>query len=1077
MGASRPLEELVPRRALSSFLMAACCCLSSPLIGPEPALSQNPAFEQKTTPSRAVTQYQVRFWSGPEIGLSNPILALSRDSFGGLWLGTESGLFRFDGISFIRVALEASGPVTSIASASDALWIAAGGRLHRIDDPVSGIPHQVSDPRPGAAALSLQVDSGDLWVGTDQGLIRQTLDGFELVPFADSRPREVSFLTVAPSGQLYAVAEGTVWSVDDDQLTPISASTWPPTETVNSLAAGPEAIFAATDAGIFRWSGSTWNRASSLAASRVLTDREGSLWALSGGSLLRFAGDGRERLTEEEGLAAEASVLLEDGDGCLWVGGRGLSLLDPGELIAYTAREGLPESPVRTVLEDSTGRIWIGTDGGGLSVLSAGSIETFTVAQGLPSEVILSLAQTPDGSVWAGTASNGLIRWSGGRFQTLDSSSGLPGDSVTALTTDAEGRLWIGTLGAGASRFDGDGFATITSEDGLASNLVRSLIADSQGAVWVGTEGGLSRWLEGKIKTLTRRDGLAGDLILSLLEDDDSLWVGTDAGLSRVTPSGIRTYDRSDGLPSESIAQIQRSEDRLWLCTNKGLFSLELAQLEELDFGRRSTLTPFRPRGAPHECNGYSQPASAKARDGVLWFAALDGVLALEPSAVAAPLPAKIRIAQLWADGEPVSLKSPVRLLPRVRSIDIDVTSSDLLRAEETLIQYRLLDDRTSWSPSSRRRTVRYTNLPPGPHSFEVRAAGNLSGRRGSVSAFDFEIGRPFYRTPRFAAAALLFFSLFGRGLYQLRLQQILQRNERLSARVAEGTSKVLAQKQELDLAHERQARANEQLRRANEKLFELDRENTDLLALAAHGLRGPLLNLQGFSAETEHVLEKLREVAEEARQYLTEDDKQDLDEALYRDSPEALGFIRASTDRMDQLIHAILTLARLGRQKLAPHLLDLQGLVNEVLRSLSFQIGRSGAMVEVGELPVVVADHNAIRLVFENLLNNAILYLSPKRPGLIQVEAEEKKDSFVFHVKDNGVGIAPAKEDQIFKLFGRAAGPEIPGEGMGLAYVRTVVERQGGRIWFRSTVDEGTVFSFSLPKRTSSPSLEGEDS
>jgi signal transduction histidine kinase len=274
----------------------------------------------------------------------------------------------------------------------------------------------------------------------------------------------------------------------------------------------------------------------------------------------------------------------------------------------------------------------------------------------------------------------------------------------------------------------------------------------------------------------------------------------------------------------------------------------------------------------------------------------------------------------------------------------------------------------------------------------------------------------------------------------------------------------VLTQKQELDRAHRRLSRANERLRLANEQLTELDRENTDLLALAAHGLRGPLLNLQGFSAEMTQVLRELQSFSQSA-EGLTAEEQRTLQQALFEDSPEALDFIRASTERMDQLIQAILRLAQLGRQRLEPQFIVTDELVNEVVRSLSYQIVQSRAILEIGSLPSVVADRHALRLVFENLLNNAILYLDPKRPGRIQVRGESRQETVIFQVEDSGRGIPKDQEDVVFKLFGRATNSEMPGEGMGLAYVRAVLERQGGRIWFQSTADQGTTFTFSLPQ------------
>jgi len=1056
-------------------------------------------------PDRAISQYHFQSWGTTEGYPETPVLSLGQGAFGYLWLGTESGLIRFDGLRFSeprpfphgapdRRPIPLMTPVSGPNDTEQALWIGTTTNLLLLDDEVTGAlrPPAPNAPAPNTSAsldgrtvLSLRGDlEGGLWIGTSDGLFRLYQGHLESVGLEG---RQILAIDGTPSGTLYLGTDdgvltlpripqpGTPPQSGTPAMQPIEASIVElQGRRILHLASTGDSLWAALEDGIYASGTDGWQRRHPGRASVLLADGDGNVWAGVEDQLLRFR-SGEENLPpsayNSEGGAIKA--LFEDREDALWVAtaNRLLQLAD-GELITFTRQEGLPDRSVRAVLESRNqdggqSVLWVGTDGGGIASIREGVVDkTYSTADGLASDAVLSLAETPPGTLWIGTADAGLSRFREGRFTSFTMADGLPTESVTALLADRAGSLWIGTLGGGLGRLRGSRFETFTADtSGLAGDFVRSLHLANDGSVLVGTDGGLSRWQDDRLETIADQDILAGDLVLSVLDDGDRLWIGTNAGLVRFEEGQSWIYDRSHGLLNETVHQIQRDGKRLWLCTIKGLFGISLEELRALDEGRRSDVVPLRPRGSQaQECNGYSQPASLRSSEGRLWFAAVDGLLSLRPEDLRPEALPSVIIEEILADGVPLSLRQPVRLPTFVRTIDLHVSSSSLRGAAGQSFQFRLAKYSSLWTEPSQRRTMRYTNLGPGTYRFEARAT-RRGGVEGPLTAIVFEIPLPFYRSAPFILGLILLLTILGRGLYHLRLQQILQRNARLSEKVVRGTSKVLEQKQELDRAHQRLALTNEKLRQANEQLFELDRENTDLLALAAHGLRGPLLNLQGFSAETERALEKLQTVATEVKDKLSKEDRKGLKSALFEETPEALSFIRASTDRMDQLIQAILTLASLGRQKLAPQPLDTEELVRSILRSLSFQVSRSGAQVTVGALPGIVADPHAMRLVFENLLHNAILYLSPDRPGKIDISSEGEGEIVIFQVRDNGIGIDPRNKDLIFKLFGRVAGRDIPGEGMGLAYVRTVLERQGGKIWFRSTPGEGTTFIFSLPR------------
>jgi signal transduction histidine kinase len=151
----------------------------------------------------------------------------------------------------------------------------------------------------------------------------------------------------------------------------------------------------------------------------------------------------------------------------------------------------------------------------------------------------------------------------------------------------------------------------------------------------------------------------------------------------------------------------------------------------------------------------------------------------------------------------------------------------------------------------------------------------------------------------------------------------------------------------------------------------------------------------------------------------------------------------------------------------------DTARLVQDTLRTLAHQLTARQVQVTVGPLPVVQADALALSQIFGNLLANAVAYLDPSRPGALAITATQHPEQTVFVVQDNGRGIAAADIPHIFEPFRRVGRQDVPGEGMGLAYVQTLVRRHGGDIACQSTLGEGTTFTFTIAQARPDRSLE----
>ncbi|MGU3538479.1 sensor histidine kinase [Methylobacterium sp. A54F] len=251
----------------------------------------------------------------------------------------------------------------------------------------------------------------------------------------------------------------------------------------------------------------------------------------------------------------------------------------------------------------------------------------------------------------------------------------------------------------------------------------------------------------------------------------------------------------------------------------------------------------------------------------------------------------------------------------------------------------------------------------------------------------------------------------------------------------------------------------NTDITEARETTLALSEANEEVQRYAyivSHDLRAPLVNIMGFTSE----LDLLRgEVAEALAGHPAA-------ETIAEDFRESLGFIRAAVSKMDGLIGAILRLSREGKRQYRPEALDMGALVRGIADAQRHQADAAGAAVEIGPLPAINADRLAVEQIFGNLIDNAIKYLDPTRPGRITVTGWAGAEFAVFTVRDNGRGIQPADHARVFELFRRSGRQDRPGEGIGLAHVKTLVRALGGRIGLESALGEGTRFTVHLPLR-----------
>jgi signal transduction histidine kinase len=258
---------------------------------------------------------------------------------------------------------------------------------------------------------------------------------------------------------------------------------------------------------------------------------------------------------------------------------------------------------------------------------------------------------------------------------------------------------------------------------------------------------------------------------------------------------------------------------------------------------------------------------------------------------------------------------------------------------------------------------------------------------------------------------------------------------------------------------------------RVKERTADLGRANEEIQRFAyivTHDLRAPLVNIMGFTSELEECLTAIQTYVQKSGDEQSDDPVANQARAVaVKELPEAIGFIRSSTRKMDGLINAILKLSREGRRVLKPETIGLEALLQTAAANVQHQVIEAGGEVTIdSHVALLVSDRLALEQIVGNLLDNAVKYRAADRPLKIQIRAkDERGQRVVLEVEDNGRGIAKQDHERVFDLFRRSGSQDKPGEGIGLAHVRTMIRNLGGEITLQSEIAKGTTMKLNLPR------------
>jgi ligand-binding sensor domain-containing protein/signal transduction histidine kinase len=751
-------------------------------------------------PAGDLGQLSRRAWQ-TESGLpQNTVHSVAQTSDGYIWVATDEGIARFDGLGFTVFDRQNTPQLRSndvralLATDGGALWACTGAGLARYAAGEWTV-YTTAQGLAGDDVLSAYGGrDGSVWVATSSGLSRLKDGAFTNYTTRDGLAADgVQAVLEDGEGSLWVgTAEG-LSRFKDGRFEGFTAAEGFAAGGVNAIvqdAAGR--IWAGTPNGLVSYEAGrfrTYTTRDGLPndrATALRADREGSLWVGTAAGLSRFRDGAFTSFPGTDDALARGIVLcvFEDREGSLWVGTEtgGLHQLRGKKFTTYTTREGLSNDVVKAIYEDRDGDVWVGTYGGGLNLLRGGGVKTYTTKDGLVSDIVLALYGDAEGNLWVGTP-DGLCRFRNGKFDTYTSADGLPNDFVRSIYADASGDLWVGTRG-GLARMRGGEFTTYTTRDGLPNDFVGTIYQDAAGNLWVGTLGGLGKFDGRRFTSYTTRDGLSENVVISLYGDAEGrLWIGTNGGGLNLFEGGrFHVFTTKDGLPNDTVYRVLGDgSGRLWMSCNKGVFSLSVNELEEFAAGRLHNLNPVVYGTADgmqtRECSSGGHPSAWRGADGRLWFSTIKGVAMIDPGRVERnKQQPPVVIEQTLVDGVPVAPNARPELPPGISRFDFHYAGLSFVAPEKVRYRYKLEGFDRDWVDGGDRRAAYYTNLGAGDYRFLVMASNNDGVWSQTPAAFAFTLRPHFYRTYWFYALCAVALGLLAWQLYALRVRQMRAR-------------------------------------------------------------------------------------------------------------------------------------------------------------------------------------------------------------------------------------------------------------------------------------------------------------
>lgn len=1002
-------------------------------------------------PRKAITQYTHEVWQTDHGLPQNSINAIQQTRDGFLWLATQEGLVRFDGVQF-TVFDKSNTPqirnnhiVSLCTDTNGVLWIATLNEgvvtydqsgFHSID-----IAPQLTNTQ----LRHIYADhTGSIWVSTrDSGVVH----------IAGGTVTHYTMQNGLVSNNAWEVTQDyneVFWVAQEGGVSILMPDTILTFTTEDGLAANENYGLLAGHAGEMWIGGKLGLQQCQLENGRLnvlrsitkadglpglgvyemITDQQGNMWIACNRGLVRYYKGEISSFTDKEGLSERlVNTVFVDREGNLWVGtdGGGLNVLKDGIFTSYSMKEGMPHNNVWTVFEDRAKRLWVGTDEGLVLFGNGTGIKrVYDRKDGLSHGLIWTITQDNGNGIWVGTI-NGLNHLVDEKVQKVPEELRFTDVAINSVFMDRSGTLWIGTSGSGLYAYRNNTRLRIGAARGVTSEFINVITQDRNGDILIGTDGDglLVLRNDSVVARTTTKQGLSSNYIHAMYVDSaNAYWLGTlGDGLNILDAAGIHHFTMKNGMFDDVVFQILEDDfGRMWFSCNKGIYQVERRLFHDVINGaaKHITYTAYgRENGmSSTECNGGTSPAGWKTSDGHLWFPTSRGVTTVDPKYIAINTqPPLVVVEDMIIDNQPVDKSTAAIIPPGKQRFEFRFTGLSFDGPKKVRFKVKLEGYDKEWDDVKYRRAAYYSYLPPGEYTFRVIAANSDGVWNMEGASFSFVVQAHFYETRIFYLTVAIFLSLLVYGGYRWRMRALRAREQQLERLVEERTK----------------------------NLTEANQAKSQLLSFVAHDLKTPLITINSIAQEI-----KRFEVDKHFRGYL------DL--------------VEQNSKRIVTLISEILNITAIesGKFQFKLEPINMADIAGMVVDGYQVQAQRKHQTlrytVDGHEHCTVLADSSKLQEAMENLVSNAIKY-SP-RSAEIDVTVIRSNGTVTFSVKDQGPGITPQEREQLFQKFTVLSAKPTGGEiatGLGLAIVKEIVEAHKGRITVESEPNRGSTFIIEL--------------
>lgn len=782
----------------------------------------SPGIEQflpSLNPKYKISQFVFKRWTMEDNLPSNSIRTITQTSDGYLWIGTNNGLVRFDGVKFQTFNSENTSQfkynqVNALLAGKDGeLWIGTNsdGLLYYKQGKFKKYTSQngLASNRIYSLIFNLR---GQLLIGAESGVNVFNNEKFTYL----HKGKQVTQVSA-----LHLDGDGTVWigsNVDglfsfrdngDNVLNSHAGIFNFATGAIREICADKDGnvLIATPLKGLFRFKNGKFVNVRKLGNQEVLLitklyiDRAGSFWIGTHAGIGRFSNGNYERFQDLNLLGdTRITAIFEDREGNLWVGSYlgGLCRITEGYAVSITKKEKLTGNAVRSVYEDRKGNIWLGYNQIGISRLdNEGIITTYGIKHGLPDDSVRCFFEDSFGILWIGTR-KGIACLKDGIFKTIYKSPKVPRNIVHCFhePLNEPGIIMAGMENNCIIRIKDDSITPVFANSPLMDKRCRWIIEspDRPGIYWLGTSAGLVR-LEGNNSMLISggKELPVKEMISVYQDSGGALWFGTNGGGIGIYKNGkFKTYTTSDGLLDNYIWSIIEDDNgNIWMSCDNGIFRIKKQDFPDYDRGKISRLTPVvygQSDGMKStECNSSGNPVLKRAGDGTLWYPTMMGVVIIDPNNIKRSiLPPPVYIEEVKIDGHGF-LRGPETVV-RAASKDFifNYTALNYYNPLGIRFKYKLEGYNNDWVDAGTRRSAYFTNLPSGNYRFKVIASNSEGLWNTKGAELVFILPPKFYETWWFFILAGLFISFTVYVLFSRRMRGIRLRNLQLLKEIRE---------------------------------------------------------------------------------------------------------------------------------------------------------------------------------------------------------------------------------------------------------------------------------------------------